>query len=127
MDERHTRRIFEFGDFRIDADERLLLHAGQRVPLTPKAFETLLALVENSGRVVKKEDLMKRLWPDAFVEEVNLAQNVSTVRRALGPQGEKYIETVPKLGYRLMVNAQAVDAASAVRAPEAATSHPSPV
>jgi TolB-like protein/DNA-binding winged helix-turn-helix (wHTH) protein/Flp pilus assembly protein TadD len=103
-----AKQIYEFGHFRIDPDERLLLRDGTPVPLTPKAFETLLALVQNSGHVVRKDDLMKRVWPDAFVEEVNLAQNVSAIRRVLDTNGEQYIETVPKLGYRLIVKATVV-------------------
>ena len=101
-----AKQIYEFGEFRIDPDERLLLRDGKPVPLTPKAFETLLALVERSGHVVKKDDLMKRVWPDSFVEEVNLAQNVSAIRKALNGQGEQYIETVSKTGYRLIVKAR---------------------
>ena len=103
-----AKQIYEFGHFRIDPDERLLLREGMPVPLTPKAFETLLTLVENSGHVVRKDELMKRVWPDAFVEEVNLAQNVSAIRRVLDTNGQQYIETVPKLGYRLIVKAQVV-------------------
>jgi DNA-binding winged helix-turn-helix (wHTH) protein/TolB-like protein len=105
-----AKQIYEFGQFRIDPDERLLLREGKPIPLTPKAFETLLALVENSGHVVKKDDLMRRVWPDAFVEEVNLAQNVSALRRALDTDGEQYIETVPKLGYRLIAKARPIRA-----------------
>ncbi|HKD92861.1 MAG TPA: winged helix-turn-helix domain-containing protein [Terriglobales bacterium] len=103
-----AKHIYEFGEFRIDPEERLLIRDGNPIPLTPKAFETLLALVENSGRVVKKDDLMNRVWPDAFVEEVNLAQNVSAIRRVLDTSGEQYIETVPKLGYRLIVKAKVI-------------------
>jgi TolB-like protein/DNA-binding winged helix-turn-helix (wHTH) protein/Flp pilus assembly protein TadD len=106
-----TKQIYEFGQFRIDPDERLLLREGKPVSVTPKAFETLLALVENSGHVVKKDDLMRRVWPDSFVEEVNLAQNVSAIRRVLDTNGEQYIETVPKLGYRLIVKARVIEAA----------------
>jgi len=106
--------IYEVGEFRVDPDERLLLRAGKAIPLTPKAFETLLALVEHSGHVVKKDDLMKRVWPDTFVEEVNLAQNISVLRRALGGTADQYIETVPKLGYRLKVTARTVEASDAV-------------
>jgi len=108
-----VKHIYDFGLFRIDPDERILLREGKPVPLTPKAFETLLALVENSGHVVKKDDLMKRVWPDTFVEEVNLAQNVSAVRRVLDRNGEHYIETVSKIGYRLIVKAQVVTEAEA--------------
>src|SRR5437764_8362914 len=103
-----AKQIYEFGHFRIDPEERLLLRDGAPVPLTPKAFEMLLVLVENSGHVVKKDDLMKRVWPDAFVEEANLAQNVSAIRRVLDTNGDQHIETVSKLGYRLIVNARVV-------------------
>src|SRR5215472_19233215 len=103
-----AKHIYQFGEFRIGPQERLLIRDGNPIPLTPKAFETLLALVENSGHVVKKDDLMKRVWPDAFVEEVNLAQNVSAIRRVLDTSGEQYIETVPKLGYRLIVKAKVI-------------------
>jgi DNA-binding winged helix-turn-helix (wHTH) protein/TolB-like protein/lipoprotein NlpI len=96
---------YEFGTFRLDPHERLLWRAGAMVWLTPKAFDTLLALVENSGHVLSKDELMNRVWPDSFVEEANLAQNVSTLRKALGENtdGSKYIETLPKRGYRFVV------------------------
>ena len=110
-----AKQIYEFGKFRIDAEERLLLRDGAPVPLTPKAFETLLVLVENSGRVVKKDDLMKRVWPDAFVEEANLAQNVSAIRRVLDTNGDQHIETVSKLGYRLIVTTRLVVDVKATR------------
>jgi TolB-like protein/DNA-binding winged helix-turn-helix (wHTH) protein/Flp pilus assembly protein TadD len=123
-----TKQIYDFGVFRIDAEERRLLRDGNPVPLTPKAFETLLILVENSGHVVKKDDLMKRVWPDSFVEEVNLAQNISAVRRVLDTNGEQYIETVSKIGYRLKVKARFVnepvhdnELPSVVRMPAAST------
>ncbi|HWY67355.1 MAG TPA: winged helix-turn-helix domain-containing protein [Terriglobales bacterium] len=99
-----AQQIYEFGHFRIDPEERLLLRDGKPVPLTPKAFDTLVLLVENHGHLMKKDELMRRVWPDAFVEEVNLAQNISAIRRALDSNGEQYIETVPKAGYRLNVN-----------------------
>ena len=72
-----TKRLYEFGPFRLDARDRLLLRDGGMVPLTPKAFDMLLELVENSGHLLEKNDLMRRLWPDSFVEEGSLAQNVS--------------------------------------------------
>lgn len=97
-----VNQIYEFGPMRLDPAERLLLHDGKPVPLAPKAFDLLVILVENHGHLLSKEDLMRRLWPDTFVEEVNLAQNVSAIRRALGDDrdGQQYIETVPKIGYR---------------------------
>lgn len=100
--ETETRHLYEFGGFCLDATERRLLLRGQPVQLTPKAFETLLYLVSRSGHVVEKDELLSAVWPDTYVEEATLAQNIFTLRRALG-QGrdtEQYIETVPKRGYR---------------------------
>jgi len=74
--------FYEFGRFRLDATERVLLRDRELVPLTPKVFDILLALVEHGGHLVEKEDLMKRVWPDSFVEEGNLTQNVSLLRKA---------------------------------------------
>ncbi len=97
--------IYEFGDFRLETAEQLLLRHGEPIPLTPKAFETLLVLVQSSGHLVEKDELMKRVWADDFVEEANLARNVWTLRKALNDDnGEhRYIETVPKRGYRFLV------------------------
>ncbi|HXG64681.1 MAG TPA: tetratricopeptide repeat protein [Blastocatellia bacterium] len=94
--------VYEFGPFRLDAIERVLLREGQPVPLTPKAFATLLMLVQHSGHIVEKDDLMQAVWPDTFVEEVSLARNVSVLRKTLGESdsGQPYIETIPKRGYR---------------------------
>src|ERR1041385_6061128 len=102
MTSKQARRFYAFGAFRLDVDERVLFDAKGVVPLTPKAFDTLLVLVENSGHVLSKEELMRKVWPDSFVEENNLAQNISMLRKALGEEsgGQKYIETVPKRGYR---------------------------
>ncbi|MGH9753437.1 MAG: winged helix-turn-helix domain-containing protein [Blastocatellia bacterium] len=101
-----ANRIYEFGAFRLDPSERLLLRAGEVVPMAPKAFETLLALVERHGRVWEKDELIKRLWPDTFVEEGNLAQHIFTLRRALsdGQNGTQYIETIPRRGYRFIAD-----------------------
>lgn len=99
-----TKELFEFGPFRLDAGRRLLTRDGQTLPLTSKAFETLLVLVTNRDRVMLKDELMKALWPDSFVEEVNLAQNVSALRKALGesPGENLYIATIPGKGYRFV-------------------------
>jgi DNA-binding winged helix-turn-helix (wHTH) protein/TolB-like protein/lipoprotein NlpI len=99
---KQEQRFYEFGPFRLDLAERILLRDGEHVALTPKAYETLLALVENSGRILDKEELLSRVWPDTFIEEATLAKNVSTLRKALGEWdgGREYIETVPKRGYR---------------------------
>src|SRR5258708_357372 len=98
------KHLYEFGPFRLDPTERLLLRNNQTVPLAPKAFDTLLLLVENSGHLLTKDELMKHLWPETFVEEVNLAQNISAIRRVLDDKsgGTQYIETVPKGGYRFV-------------------------
>src|SRR5438105_695154 len=97
-------QLFEFGPFEADAVRRLLSRDGQPVPLTSKAFDTLLVLLRNRDRVMGKDELLKAIWPDSFVEEANLAQNVSALRKALGDQpGEnRYIATVPGRGYRFV-------------------------
>jgi DNA-binding winged helix-turn-helix (wHTH) protein/Tol biopolymer transport system component len=94
----------QFGDFTLDVTERVLLREGRAVPLTPKAFDVLAALAARSGRLVTKDDLLKEVWPDAFVEESNLAYHVFALRRALGDTAEdhRYIETVPKRGYKFV-------------------------
>jgi pimeloyl-ACP methyl ester carboxylesterase/DNA-binding winged helix-turn-helix (wHTH) protein len=97
-----SKRFYVFGVFRIDVTDRLLFRDNGAVPLTPKAFDTLLFLVENSGRVLGREEIMTEVWPDSFVEENNLAQNISALRKVLGPAGSKLIETVPKRGYRFV-------------------------
>lgn len=99
---KRAKRFYGFGRFRIDVEERLLFCDGVRQKLTSKAFDMLVVLVENQGRLLAKEDLMEKVWPDSFVEENNLAQCISSLRRALGEnaEGHKYIETVPRHGYR---------------------------
>jgi DNA-binding winged helix-turn-helix (wHTH) protein len=96
-----TKHFYEFGPFRIDPGQKLLMREGKVVPVTPKVFETLIVLIEKRGQVVQKEELMNRLWPDTFVEEGNLTYNISTLRKALGESldGCPYIETIPKRGY----------------------------
>ncbi|MFN2578361.1 MAG: winged helix-turn-helix domain-containing protein [Pyrinomonadaceae bacterium] len=100
--DKNRQQLFEFGPFLLDPAERLLLRNGERVPLTPKVFETLIALVECRGRLIEKDKLMKLVWPDSFVEEANLTNNISTLRKALGEneRNATYIETIPKVGYR---------------------------
>ncbi len=95
---------YEFGPFRLEPATRRLLRQGEALPLTPKAFDTLLLLVQNHERVVEKEEVLRRVWPDAVVEESNLAQNVFTLRKALGdtPEGARFIATVPRRGYRFV-------------------------
>src|SRR5215216_882331 len=91
-----------FGPFSIDLDERVLRRDGRPVALTPKAFDVLAALVEQPGRLMSKEELLQKVWPDTFVEEANLAYNVFALRKALGDTADngQYIETVAKRGYR---------------------------
>src|SRR5215210_9467042 len=114
---------YEFGRFRLKTAERVLLREGELVPLTPKVFDILVTLVENGGRVVEKDDLMKRVWPNTFVEEGNLTQNISLLRKALGetPNGVQFVETVPRRGYRF------VGAVRVINAPLAGLSSDSPI
>jgi DNA-binding winged helix-turn-helix (wHTH) protein/TolB-like protein/Tfp pilus assembly protein PilF len=97
---------YEFGRFRLKTAERVLLREGELVPLTPKVFDILVTLVEHGGQVVAKDDLMKRVWPNTFVEEGNLTQNISLLRKALGESsgGVQFIETVPRRGYRFVAD-----------------------
>lgn len=101
---RPPSRIFTFGPFQMDVGERLLLRSGKRISLTPKLFETLLILLENVGHLVQREELIRAVWKDTFVEEGNLAHNVSVLRKILGhaADGSSYIETVPRHGYRFL-------------------------
>jgi TolB-like protein/DNA-binding winged helix-turn-helix (wHTH) protein/Flp pilus assembly protein TadD len=104
--------LYEFGDFRMDTAERLLSRRdGTAVPLTPRVFETLRYLVEHSGTVLDKERLMEAVWPDSIVEENNLSQNISTLRRAFGetPGSQRYIVTVPGRGYRFVADVKECD------------------
>ena len=98
-----TRQFYEFGDYRIEKTERLLMRRGEVVPLPPKAIELLFVLLENNNHVVTKEKLMERVWADSFVEEANLSRNVFLLRKVLDEgetKGGKFIETIPRRGYR---------------------------
>ena len=99
-----TACLYQFGPFQLDAAEHRLLRQGVEVPLQLKAFETLCALVENAGCLLRKEDLLRQVWPDTVVEENNLNKNISMLRKALGEPatGQSYIETVPRVGYRFV-------------------------
>lgn len=99
-----AKRIYEFGPFRLEASPLLLLREGKVVHLTPKVLETLLVLVENRGRLLEREELLRAVWPETFVEEKNLTQNISVLRKTLGEEtgGNPYIETLPKRGYRFV-------------------------
>ena len=104
------RVLYEFGPFRVDPDKQVLLREDQPVSVTPKAFETLLILVRRSREVVSKDELMQAVWPDAFVEEGNLSQNIFMLRKALGdtPEDRRYIVTLPGRGYRFVAQVRTV-------------------
>ena len=110
-----TKAVFEFGPFRLNPSERLLLREKTPVQLPPKAFDALLALVENQGRLLEKDELLRKVWPDAFVEESNLAQHISILRKALrdGEDGSQFIETVPRYGYRFVAEVRELSSIAA--------------
>jgi DNA-binding winged helix-turn-helix (wHTH) protein len=112
---------YEFGSFRLETSPRRLLRDGRALPLTPKALETLLALVRSPGRMVTKRELIETVWPDVHVEEVGLARNISALRKALGHDGERFIETWPRQGYRFVGDVTAVRATDGTGAGEART------
>ncbi|MBA2301997.1 MAG: PD40 domain-containing protein [Acidobacteria bacterium] len=120
----HPPGAYRFGPFRIDVGERLLRRGDNVLPLTPKAVDTLVALVESRGRLVSKDELMARLWPDTFVEEANPTNQISLLRKALGDNAAEptYIETVPRRGYRFVA-----DVTDDHRLPEAPGNVDSPV
>jgi Tol biopolymer transport system component/DNA-binding winged helix-turn-helix (wHTH) protein len=125
---RHPRSAFEFGPFRMDLAEHVLLRDGQPVPLTPKTFELLHVLVVNAGHLVERHRLLEEVWPETHIEEANLSRGISVLRKALGENGaEKYIETVPKVGYRFVAPvSQAIVIDGQGRALDAGDSAPSP-
>jgi DNA-binding winged helix-turn-helix (wHTH) protein/tetratricopeptide (TPR) repeat protein len=97
------KALYEFGPFRLDASQRVLVRDGELIPMAPKTFETLQALVEAGGLVVEKDDLIHKVWPETFVEEGSLTQNISILRKLLGESdGQRYIQTIPKRGYRFV-------------------------
>jgi TolB-like protein/DNA-binding winged helix-turn-helix (wHTH) protein len=104
------KEIYEFGPFSLDAAEHVISRDGTPLSLTPKVFDTLLCLVRNRGRLLTKDELLKKIWPDTFVEEVNLAVNISTLRKAFGenPQDGRYIATVPGKGYRFVAEVREI-------------------
>jgi len=104
------KEIYKFGPFSLDPEDRTLTREGTPLSLTPKVFDTLLCLVRNPGRILTKDELLKEIWPDTFVEEVNLAVNISTLRKAFGenPQDGRYIATVPGRGYRFVADVREI-------------------
>jgi TolB-like protein/DNA-binding winged helix-turn-helix (wHTH) protein/Flp pilus assembly protein TadD len=103
-----SKHLYVFGSYRLDSDERVLLRDGQPVTLPPKDLETLFVLVERAGHIVEKDELLEKVWPGVFVEEGNLARHIFNLRQVLGdtPDGRKYIQTVPKRGYRFVAPVQ---------------------
>ena len=118
-----TNEIYEFSSFRLDRQERLLWRDGATIPLTPKAFELLLALVERAGRLVEKEELFRTVWPEVIVEESNLSSNIALIRKTLGDDASAplFVETVPKRGYRFIAELRVVEAPLVQRAVSAAS------
>jgi eukaryotic-like serine/threonine-protein kinase len=116
-----TRHFYSFGPFRLDPTDCLLILDGKPVLLAPKAFEALLMLVENAGHLVDKDDLMRRLWPGTFVEEANVTKQVSLLRKILSEatNGREYIETIPKRGYRFVVEVRKIAQAETGSQPQA--------
>ena len=105
-----TGPVYEFEAFRLEIGEQRLLRDGVPVPLAPKEFETLRLLVERHGQLVSKQTLLDRVWAGTFVGDDTIAQRISLIRKALGgdPAGSKYIETVPKRGYRFVAPVRVV-------------------
>src|SRR5215468_3899766 len=104
------KELYEFGPFRVDPEKEVLQRDGNLIPLQPKTFQVLLVLVRHNQEVVTKDDLMKTVWPDTFVEEANLSRNIFMLRKALGEslQDHQYILTVPGRGYRLAENVRLI-------------------
>src|SRR5687768_16255670 len=112
-----VQRRYEFGPFQLDTANHSLLRDGQLVQLTPKAFDLLEVLVQNNGRLIEKDELLKEVWPDSFVEEGNINRNISIIRKVLGDDatGKPYIETVPKRGYRFVASVKTTNRNAAGR------------
>ncbi len=115
---RPATHVYEFGQFRLDTGNHLLLREGTVIQLKPRVIDTLLILIEHCGQVLSKDELIERLWPDTVVEEANLTQNIYLLRKALGegPHEQNYIETIPKRGYRFVAEVREVSAAATAKA-----------
>lgn len=105
-------RVYEFGEYRLDGNSRVLQRSGTAIPLTPKCLELLLLFLDNQGRALARDELLRALWSDSFVEEANLTFQISSLRKALGDGGSKYIETLPRHGYRFTCPVRGVEPAS---------------
>src|SRR5687767_14343310 len=114
-----NKHFYEFGSFRLDPLKRRLSRDGEPLRLTPKAFDLLLVLVEERGRTVEKDELLEKVWAGTVVEENNLNQNITALRKSLGDsrQDSQYIATVPGVGYRFVAEVKKVDADVSVAAP----------
>jgi len=108
--------LYEFGPFQVDLRQRVFMRDGQVLPLAPKTFDLLLVLVQSPARAFSKQELMNALWPDTFVEEANLSFQVSVLRKNLGEEGARWIETVPKYGYRFTANVRPTGGAGSLPA-----------
>src|SRR5260370_38328905 len=98
-----TNSVYEFGEFQLDAANKMLVRNGIQVPLTPKVFDTLTLLLEHPGQLIEKDEFMRQLWPETFVEESALVENISRLRRALGDaEAKRFIVTLPKHAYRFL-------------------------
>ena len=107
---RKEQCLYQFSSFELDLWERHLVRDQEVIPLSPKVFDTLVLLVENSGHILDKDELLQTLWPNTFVEEHSLTQNISVLRKALGETGElQFIQTVPKRGYRFVADVRKLD------------------
>src|SRR5258707_7544806 len=109
--------VYRFGQFALDARKRTLCRAGSPVVLTAKAFDVLLFLAQHPNRLVTKEELLKAVWGDTFVEEGNLAQHISHLRKALGDVSEhsRFIATIPRKGYQFTADVTAVEGADSAK------------
>src|ERR1044072_2789751 len=108
----HNNLCYEFGPYQLNVNTRLLKRSGETISLTPKAAEILVLLITRAGQLVEKDELLKEIWPNTFVEEANLSQNIFYLRKALGDDraGPKYIETVTRRGYRFIATVRVVEA-----------------
>jgi DNA-binding winged helix-turn-helix (wHTH) protein len=109
--DQQTQPVYEFLGFQLDVGQRVLIRDGNLIALTPKAFDVLLFLIQNRGRVVEKDELMKAIWPESFVEEGNLSQNIFILRKILDDQqnGGSVIHTIPGRGYKFVASVKQLD------------------
>ena len=123
-----TKHLYQFGRFSLDPVKRRLMRDGEVVKLTPKAFETLLALVEQRGKTIEKDELLNKVWAGTVVEENNLNQSITALRKSLGDSREKseYIATIPGVGYRFVAEVTELEEPAVVE-PKPIRRWPSPV